>query len=194
MILKTELTIEDHNDFRRVRGLRLRDRARVVFLQLVILGLLGTSVSSGYYLADTLFQILRDGRLAEVVGNPSTLLSLGFGLLLVPVLLAWCYWAIRILRTLSPRAIPVDPATMRDGLDVGPIVFETLTDAFRETTALNDNWYLWTAFNDIRESEENLYLMFDGEDGVIVPKRAFSDARAAEEFRALVQREIRTVA
>ena len=84
----------------------------------------------------------------------------------------------------------IDEDALRSGLDLGPVEFEALPDALRVTMPLEDERFHWSAFEDLKESDHNLFLMLDKRKGVILPKRAFSDNQGVWEFKSLVQQKI----
>jgi len=188
----TDIKYEDHQDFMRVVPPRPGQNAALLishlFLIVVSVALLYTLGLFAHSLAD----IWRQDRLDVLLDNTQLMLLVAAGLLLLPIAALFMRSAIRavIQAPALARTDSIDKSLLRDGLNTGPARFEVLSDGLRITLPLEEEQFVWSAFQGIRESDNILALMLDDSSGVIVPKRAFGDDAAFRRFKSLAEREI----
>ncbi len=195
MTFTTELTIDDHKDFLRLCGPQRGLRTLLVAVCLLVLIIGPFLVQSVVLFAVSLSELWRQDRLLLLMENPILLGLVMFGLLLLPVAYLWLRWMARFLsRTLwVAKADGIDESSLREGFNLGPIEFEALPDGLRIAMPLDEERYRWSAFQEVRETENTLFLMFDERSGAILPKRAFAEERACVEFKSLAERNIGSI-
>ncbi len=188
----TELTVDDHIDFHRMCESRPSEHTPFVSTRVDYLGRLLSVPGSAILVLIILVWIWRKGRLDALLDNPVMLVVLVLGALLMPVLIYWLYQVIRLLvRTPTVANVDaIDDGALRNGLELGPVEFEALPEWFRVTLALEDTQYHWSAFQEIQETDRHLFLMFDAEKGIILPKRSFADDQEAHNFKSMIQIKI----
>ena len=144
----------------------------------------------------SLVETWQSPRLDEILVNPTFLIAVGVGVLMLPVAWIWLRWALRQLLK-APRkfkAGSIDASALRDGLNMGRLEFEVLDDGLRIARDLGEERYLWSAFQEVCETDQALFLMVDDQSAEIIPKRAFAAAQACEGFKSLAELEIRKAA
>ena len=192
MVHSTELTIDDHKDFLRMLG----GRKASLSILLISIGVLVMTLFALYAASRFVVALFGPWQIDDSTvlwEMPGLLLAVVTGVLLLPVVLLLFRWSLRFflraVRFLKVGAI--DERFLREGFNVGAVQFEPVADGFRIAMALQENVYRWSAFGEVRETDQNLFLMLDAKSGVIVPKRAFADDRAVQEFKSLVERGVR---
>lgn len=188
MQISARISPDDHRDFLHLlaRPDKRRREARIASLSLISVSfsmLVGVSVFVG-----TLGWFLYSGGVVELMRRPFLLILVVIGLLLVPVAIAWLRSTNRLrgeLKTVIKNGA-LDQTTLRDGLNVGKTRFEFDNDGIRTSCALVQESFTWEAFQGLKETEENFFLMIDGGSALIVPKRAFSGSKALQSFKAFV--------
>ena len=78
-----------------------------------------------------------------------------------------------------------------DGTILGKKELEFTDDKIMYHTEDSEGSYKWTIIKELDESPKTIYLFFDTNMGIIIPKRIFKNEGEMAEFKELVSRKIR---
>ncbi len=136
--------------------------------------------------------LLRRGEAATVLAQPHlvALVLLGFLMLLLTVV--WLRGLGRLLSRLRslPKDAEMDCQRLRQGVNIGEMTFEADDQGLIVASSLVRSTYAWSAFRQLAESEENLFLVIDPGAAVILPKAALGGETGLVAFKALVEPRI----
>jgi len=190
-----QLSADDYRDFLSlvVRLDRLRRRVRLggIFLCAMLFFVAFAVLSFVWRLASG----FHDGAFVDLLDRPELLIPIVIGLLLIPVALIWLRSIVRLFGRLFADGEPVamDETVLRDGVNIGESWFDFDGDGIQERLALVQSSYAWDAFQDLRETDRNLYLVIDAGSALIVPKRGFDDDASLQAFKTFAASHIGAV-
>lgn len=135
---------------------------------------------------------IESGVILDVLLHHWVLLAAILAVLLMPITFVFLRHGVRQLSELLKvvNKGDLDQSVLRDGFFVGDACLEYDERGFKSSYALAEESYTWKAFERLAETERSLFLMIDDRSGLIVPKRAFPDEAAMNEFRAFAESRI----
>lgn len=189
MTLTTEITIDDHNDFQSIFGKRAGSRVLFLLGQIILLIILVYLLEPIIFLANIYLEAWQTDKLHGLLNDQNVLPWVIASFLLLPVAFYWIRWVVRSLLD-TPKHLKggIDESKLRQGYDLGPTRYEVLPAGINIKMRLDEEQFNWSDFQDLRETERSLFLMFDKNRGVLLPKRAFSSDREIQDFKALFAR------
>ncbi len=135
--------------------------------------------------------LLQRGSAGSVLAQPYLVLLVLLGLLMLLLLVVWLRGFGRLWSRL--RALPRDGEMarelLREGVNIGEMVFEADERGLVIASGLVRSTYAWKAFREVAESERNLFLVVDPSAAVILPKAALGES-GLQAFKALAAARI----
>lgn len=119
---------------------------------------------------------------AQLVVRPAFHTSKDSELLIVVGICALlCAGIVFVQRRLRTRALP-----SRGGVVLGRRTYRLTDEGFHEAGAGNESLTRWSAVQDVKETDQHLFVMLDRTVGYIVPKHSFASRDTADEFKRTI--------